>query len=464
MMSSVLKPESRLRESRYLMLAALPPVALIALCVYGFARQFSSASWIETEIRAIESSGEPYDNHSNTAMYNDHNSVTDRGLWDSLQAAASVLNVEYNAATQALKENGTLVSPEQPWPSKQVADRHSRNSQPIIRQIAGLVDRDKPLRIAGYFDGDDWGLFHNTGYQIWILITNEFYHAVRSGDASRAIEVLTLHERVFNKVFSAEHGPGALELIRDSLALDVWESEELGQLRSLVQGTVPNKWTWAEKVAVTRSNFLVDAAVPEQNIDYRSTFYQSITFELPNHYVQSYLALCDDVMELDEAGTRAHVLAVHECIHANREKRYKEVASDLAAIPLVATEPLYGHDGSEFRTMAIQFAIQRMHQRRTLTAIAIKQFQQQVGRWPKSLGELSQVGLAAADWMFMEGVPFGYQVASDNQSAVLWTSGDERKPNGANAWTAENYEMPSSPPHERILNSSIVEKLETKIR
>ena len=59
--------------------------------------------------------------------------------------------------------------------------------------------------------------------------------------------------------------------------------------------------------------------------------------------------------------------------------------------------------------------------RLTYTAIAIKRFQLKNQRWPKSVSELSGIGLVATDWTTSDGQAFGYEVG-DGQ-AYLWSYG-----------------------------------------
>ena len=56
----------------------------------------------------------------------------------------------------------------------------------------------------------------------------------------------------------------------------------------------------------------------------------------------------------------------------------------------------------------------------TLTAIALRQYQQQHGSWPPQLSDLETLGLKFADYSNMEGEMFGYEVVGE--TAYLWQS------------------------------------------
>lgn len=107
-------------------------------------------------------------------------------------------------------------------------------------------------------------------------------------------------------------------------------------------------------------------------------------------------------------------------MHANRS---------LLAVPIANGDLAFGVVWPSTQAFAAAYTRSYRERRWTRCALAIKQFQLQQERWPTSLEELTQVGLTRSDWMAKPNMPFGYQVATDNSHALLWTDA----PDGKNA-------------------------------
>ena len=80
--------------------------------------------------------------------------------------------------------------------------------------------------------------------------------------------------------------------------------------------------------------------------------------------------------------------------------------------------------GSSWYPAAVEAMVRHEDWRRlTRTAIAVKQFQQQEGRWPTRLAELNKVSLVPTDWTTVSYGTLGYDV--DGETAWVWSYPDK---------------------------------------
>ena len=84
----------------------------------------------------------------------------------------------------------------------------------------------------------------------------------------------------------------------------------------------------------------------------------------------------------------------------------------------------------------------------TLTAIALRQYQQQHNSWHKRLSDLEAVGLKFADYSNMKGEMFGYEV--DGETAYLW-QGDANNGEGPISSTRPTEQKEGGMPLEHYL-------------
>ena len=85
----------------------------------------------------------------------------------------------------------------------------------------------------------------------------------------------------------------------------------------------------------------------------------------------------------------------------------------------------------------------------TLTAIALRQYQQQHGSWPQQLSDLETLGLKFADYSNLKGEMFGYEV--DGETAYLWQGNENNGEGPINSTRPTEQKEGGMPLHHYLL-------------
>jgi len=110
----------------------------------------------------------------------------------------------------------------------------------------------------------------------------------------------------------------------------------------------------------------------------------------------------------------------------------RRLTSSITDVPFARSNQLVQSAMPTLQPLADTFFRLQMQRNWTTTAIGIKQFRLQFGRFPSSLTELSQVGLTSDEWtavitpVYGAELSFGYKVAADQSEAILWTLSPQR--------------------------------------
>lgn len=234
------------------------------------------------------------------------------------------------------------------------------------------------------------------------------------------------------------------------------------RLRKLLNYQVDVEKQWRRRVDTVIASVIGDVVLIDELDDIQLGSSREVQpFGYPATLIAAYLRMYAKFEKLQDAGTKKQVQAATQISEWWDQSRPEMAMKGVTAIPFAFTD-IYRSYWSLVRYSAYH-ALGQVNHRRVLTAVAIKQFQLQEGRWPTSLSELSKVGLAAADWKMVDGIDFGYRVDAEGKSARLWQF-DGLNDDSGEAMFAKNFHFPAEPPSERGLRESVIKAAETVIR
>lgn len=450
----------RRNETRYLALVTIPLVTVFGLLIYGQLQQWSAVRYVQTELAMLGADGQPLDAASLLAQREGSQPRTDDISWRELDEAISFLEYQYGEAFQLVDDANTLVPPSQPWPAEKLAEDYHRDAAPLLKRLQELLATETRQQgpMQSFTQSSGYGLSRWSGDK---LLLREFEFAYHNGDSAGAADLLEIYVDAKKAITGNENSAPPDDVIHRSLEHDFWNADDLRRVRKLLSFHPDVEKQWRERLDSDLVQFLdnVRRVNAGDVSEFRHRPVQPFGFA-PTH-VASYLCLYDRLDKIPAAGTKQHVLAVQAVNNRRVEEQAKRTLTSLSAIPFTS--------GQISRAVALEvhyataFALQQVEHRRTVTAVAIKQFQLQEGRWPKSLSELTRVGLAAADWEMVDGIDFGYRVDADAKAARLWRYAERDDSMGADIFN-KNFQFPTWPPSEGTSSDEAVQRVETAIR
>ncbi len=460
MANSHLSPTRR-NETSYLALVIIPLVIVFGLLIYGLSQQWSANRYVQAELATLHADGQPRDAASLLAQREEIESRTGCFSWRDLDEAISFLEYKYDGAFELLDDANSLVPASQPWPAEKLAEDYHQEVAPLLKRLQELLATEKkqqgPMR--AFTAASVYGTPRWNGDE---LLLREFKFAYHNGDSARAADLLELYVDVRKVLMGLENSAPPEDIIHRSLEHNFWKANDLGRVRKLLSFHPDVEKQWRQRLDSQLAGFLDNVRmVNDEEVANSGRRPDMQPFGFAPTHVASYLRLYAKLAKLPAAGTKQHVLAVREVDDRRDKERAHLTLTSLSAIPFA-----FGYIFNAFPTevyYATAFALQQVDHRRTLTAVAIKQFQLQEGRWPSSLSDLSQVGLAAADWKMVDGIDFGYRVDADGKTARLWRYAERYNQTGAGMFD-KDFQFPATPLSEGSASESTIEAAETAIR
>ncbi len=426
-MASVMNTHSNKRETAYIALAFVPlgllPVALIG----GIVREGFAANQVHGIVSQFRAAGEPTNFASLTESLDKQSSKVELAKVLDVESAAQHLNNRYNDLINKCVPN-----------TMELQARRREASEPIIERCMELgVNRQ-------YLKGDIIPYEFNRGYTSLHGIKSELQSKLmelyKPSDREEAMEILRLTGCDPELVVSTLH---------------YLPIEDLRELRRRILESQATKPSWPEIVSLRRGDFLASVERIDLGLNsrYRGNEAESLPFGAAPSHVLARLSAIDRLQEFQDITTAADYQAVRDI--------EKQDAFSLVAFPTANSAMLRQRDHPHLLHYAHRYWKDAMLTRRVITAIAIKQFQLQEGRWPNKLDELTKVGLTPADWKIAEDQDFGYRIVDNGYSALLWTAGFTNQ--DYLQWYEEGFRTPENPPSSQFNNSNLVREMEIRI-
>lgn len=421
-MSTAINETSRRREVIYLSLMLIPLALVTITLLVGFVREAICSVEVNQIIAKLKIAGEPVDAVSSALANRVSLTAAELAERGKIENAAEHINRRYSNLFRKFQIGRGSASPDSLDKCEHLFVRYSKDAQPIVQAM----------------EETDYASTNTI-----VLTEREFDLAYHQGNTQRALEIL--------RRFGRDE-----EFILKSLEFDVWTADDLKQLRAIVDVPSDPDTAYLKNLSNCRAQFFDFIDQVDSNVVARRGNELMHPFGIAPSHERSQLLLFNQAEQLRTLGTRDATDAA-ESIERNSH------AFSLLAVPLARANWINGYRTVWLENSAKYAWKSLMNKRRVITAIAIKQFKLQEGRWPESLDELTKVGLTSSDWKIVGNQDFGYRVVEDGKAVLLWTGGIDEY-DGSPKWYEKSFQTPSRPPSEVILNTSTVAELQSTIR
>ncbi len=459
------RQQSHRSELMYLLAVLCPPLLLVLMFAVGGGQEFSAEARFEGVVASLTREGFPTDNHSSTLAFDQRLSKQYARQWREVLVAMRELSGRYSNFSDLLYESKEMPRPNQNWEIEPIARRYTDDAKPVFDLLDLLVVERKPVWQPLLLNGFSTLLpdLQKTRGLVRLLAT-EFRVAVHQGDRERALHALDLMAGV-TRAYDWQVGlvsdyvamaglKTQRSLIRQSLALGFWEDEQqLQSLRDQLTSRDDQDARWKQMVA---SEQAMIAQEIRRNLS--SVFgFELYPFGVPPGVIVDLLETVRLAGDVKGVGTIDHIRTLQRSFEQRGQDKNSTSSFTIVGIPLARSTFELGLFGNDYPSASRSYFEDEMQRRWTLTAVAIKQFQIRVGRWPDSLNELSRVGLSRADWLAGGETPFGYSVREDPSEAIVWTS-------KISHWDHPKLDISPVPPSEVEDDAEQIQKLETRVR
>ena len=396
MMSTVTIRKRICSDFRYWFVVALPPFLVIALLLSGAVRNWQLGRWSQVELNRLADDGRPVDVHSLTRKLDETTSKQNAQAWQEIIAGTAHMKIEYWPLDGMVLEADQLVPKQTPWKAEPLVSEYVQKAQPIVEWIAALKDSDQAVwQPTVNIYSNHWWPFFNDYQAVTFLLAMEFRVGFHAGDTARALRAWNLINRtksVISTVYPTNYLLLDLEkqqetLIRQSLAYDFWNVEQLTLLRNRAGEMSFFDTRWNQLIDRERAH-LLDIFGDGANQPYGAS-------ESPA-FIAECLMLSRDVQDIPGIGTLEHSEKVAELETAFAGNSNRSFLASITEVPVVISRQL----SLPYNSGAQRFIRQQMDRNLTNTAIGIKQYRLKFGRFPGSLNDLTQVGLTSNKWKF----------------------------------------------------------------
>ncbi len=412
------------RRLKWIGLVSLIPVAILIVFI-GFIgyRETIASGELKAKIDEMRRDGEPFDNDSMAKYFEKNAHKEGTVAWSEILALTQAANaISDNLPMVGAGTLPTDLSPGSDWPDEPRVAEFLHEVRPLIQRISKADEFPKPVWMPIRFNGIGTLLEEaQLSRSIARILELDAIHALYHKDGNRALQAIhslgTVAEAfdwdfcmVTNLVSLAIRSTHRNAIDR-SLDTGVWNEEQLDALTDQVKQPYDVATTWRATIAGERGFAYPILDNPRILQDVHNSpdnplFYLPVTPSTRLAVLQAYEEFihCADV---GDAGIAARAKLTEASFFENRSI---SLSSSFLAMMLPAIS-----------TYAEAFDRDEIGRRLTYTAIAVKRFQMKHQRWPKSLSELSGIGLVATHWTISDSQAFGYEVGDG--TAYLWSYG-----------------------------------------
>ncbi|CAD72307.1 MAG TPA: hypothetical protein DDX19_26125 [Rhodopirellula baltica] len=457
----------RASDFRYRLWMWCPPILVVLAIAWGVGREYWAKGEYRSVVNEMADSGVPitttqiYDRY--TAAETDEQSAE----WTELFDAVTALREMSRDSVEGLDD---LVPPDESWPAEPFAALMSKEAQPLIQKLEDLLKSDAPIPGEVTFSSRRLWMSGSNYGAIPELLEDEFQMAYHSGDTERAITLVRQWSQ-FIELLGQSNGFQAwsqwslskrwLRLVRQSVTHAFWNEEQLTELVALtneIRG--PDLDEWNESLL---SGFVAWDPLQDKGswVRFTDPDLRSIQpFGASAIHAMAALEWMQprDATESDRGGRRDRNSAQQK---RKTEQAIIDGSRSFVSVPFATLNRWMRQDWDISSAYGIQQNDNfRDSTKWTLTAIYMRKYQVENGRFPRSLDSLRSAGADDRDWTLSTGERLGYRADDGSQEedqaiAVLWTDdkmdqgefsepGVGRIPYSERKWgagRAENYEI-----------------------
>lgn len=408
---------------RYLVWAASIPLGL--LLIGGVAigvSEFQATSELQAKVNHLKQAGVPYDCESLDEWYRRRTHPEGAQAWvqilDSVSATSQLAVVE-NLPIVGNGKGLVELDPQSKWRDEPTVNEFLTEMQGLIQQIHQLKKWPTPVQLPLEIHGAQTLLPHyQQSRSLTHLLALDFEYAFYHKEFDRALEDLrsmgtvvkaidTDFCMVVELIVMATVGVQNQEIQR-SLFTDSWPAEKLIALREIVGDVrfTPTKWkAWFANERAMNGDVIASgdlSRITGTNEASLVPLFQTGRLRIFDAY--------DSLINVGDSPLTS--------LKSRSESATKNLVKRDATFDIDGGNIWIGLMFPAADSMARAVENVENNRRLTVTAIALRQFKLQEGRWPNHLRELEKVGLTADDISTLNHGGLGYEVEGD--VAFLW--------------------------------------------
>ncbi len=410
---TMISPTRRHRR-RWLWWIAVPLVAMVVLLIAGLWQERQASRFIEGELTRVRSAGLPYDDESMARWYADNTHREGTAAWSEIlrlvESPTFMISDFDRLPIVSVGELPTPLLPGSSWPDEPFVAEFLGTMRPVIQRIDAARSLPTPVWMPIEFEGVATLLPEvQSSRSILRLLNLELTHALYHQDSDRALRALvcmraTADAFAMNLFMVGElmtialHGVLHGEIGR-SLEGELWSAEELVRLDDLLEPR-DLRSRWLSAIAGERAMALSGTDLANVGgLDQIGGI--GPLLRLPS--VQA--PLLDGYRQVERLVDDPNHLRVRS------QKLETTLRNGQNRLSLGKTTQLFLLPA--FSGFARAIESNEDSRRMTRTALAVKRFQLEYGRWPRPLSELAQVGFSETQWHTVSRGPLGWEIEDD---------------------------------------------------
>jgi hypothetical protein len=415
-------PEKR-RWASWLLLLALGCALVLVAGVFAIVlNERGAALDVQAELDRIRAEGLPTDDASMERWFRERTFAEGTVAWNEILRLASTSTLGYPDDEQ-LPVLGTAEIPQDlepggAWPEEAAVAEYLDYVSPVLDLIEQASQYPAPVWQPIAFQG--WNtLLEQLGASrsLMRILTLEVEQAVYHGDSARAMRGLRLMRAVLDAfqwdfclvvelTGVAQQGMHHAT-IRRTLAANVWDARQLETLLDQIGPAHDPAPVWRNNMAGERAMTMGGSYDLRTMLDGEVEGIALVELTFPSVRKQ-LLEIWRQVTELGNGDLSKLAARAKEFEDNRRDLAYQLTPSPRAAYLMFPA----------IHSIALNYERAQDTRRFARTCVAVKLFQLRHRSWPKSLGDLTQVGLSAADWNTVNRGTLGYGVEGD--CAYVW--------------------------------------------
>ena len=406
------------------LVSLIPIVFLIAIvCFIGYRETIASGE-LQLKLEELREAGEPIDDESMTKYFEKISNKEGTAAWTEILTLSQAANSFSNKLPVLDVRNlPTDLRPGSEWPDEPRVAEFLQEVRPVIQRIFKADEFPKPVWMPIQFNGFRTLLPEiQESRTVARILYLDAIHALYHSDDDRALQdihaLLSVAQAfdwefclVTKYVSTAIHGMHR-ELINRSLGMDVWNDEQLAALSNYIN--LPHEVSKAWRATLAGERGMAYPVLSDLRKHGSTEIFGVVPLlglpVMPSTKLTVLLAY-EDMQHCADAGD----VGLVEQAKSAEARFFRNPPLSQASIFLRLLIPAV----SSYAEMFDRFETNR---RLTYASLAVKRYQVKNKRWPKSLSELSDIGLMANDWTTTNRQPFGYEVKED--MAYVWAYGN----------------------------------------
>ena len=404
------------------LVSLVPIVFLIAIvCFIGY-RETIASSELKAKLDEMRQAGEPFDDESMSKYFKRTSHAEGTAAWTEILTLSRAANsISDRLPVVGVGNLPTDLRPGSEWPDEPRVAEFLNEVRPLIQRIYKGDEFPKPVWMPIQFNGFSTLLEEIQESRVPARILNlDAMHALYHKDGDRALQDISAIRcvaqafdwdicLVTKMVAIAIHGLHR-DTINRSLNMDVWNDQQLIALSNHVNHPYETSKAWRASLAGELG--MAYPVLSDLRLGSTEDFSNNPLLGLPlmPSTKLTVLRAYEDWQRCADAGDSR----IEELAKSAQARFSTERSLSLSNVFIGMSMPAI----SSYAEMFDRFETNR---RLTYSSLAVKRYQVKNNRWPKSLSELSDIGLVANDWTTTNRQSFGFEVK--DETAYVWTYG-----------------------------------------